>query len=167
MTRRIGFYTGTFDPVTNGHLDVLRRAARLCDELVVGIGVHPGKQPLFSFAERETLLRQAFARLPEAQTCTLEVTSFNSLAVDAARGAGATFIVRGLRDGADFDYEMSMAGMNAKMAPDIATVFVPASPEVRHITATHVRQIASLGGDVSAFTLPEVAQALQEKFRKP
>jgi pantetheine-phosphate adenylyltransferase len=167
MAMRIGFYTGSFDPVTNGHLDVLRQAARLCDKLVVGIGAHPGKTPLFSFAERDALLQRAFAGVPEAQTCMLQVTSFHSLAVEAARVAGATFIVRGLRNGGDFDYEMSMAGMNAKMAPDIATVFVPASPEVRHITATHVRQIASLGGDVSAFTSPEVAQALLEKFRKP
>jgi pantetheine-phosphate adenylyltransferase len=167
MTIRVGFYTGSFDPVTNGHLDVLRQAARLCDKLVVGIGVHPGKAPLFSLAERDALLKRAFASVAEAQTCTLQVTSFDSLAVDAARAEGATFIIRGLRDGGDFDYEMSMAGMNAQMAPDIATVFVPASPEVRHITATHVRQIASLGGDVSAFTLPEVAQALLKKFRKP
>jgi pantetheine-phosphate adenylyltransferase len=166
MSKRIALYTGSFDPVTNGHLDVLRKSALLCDQLVIGIGVHPGKVPLFTVAERSALLHAAFATLPQAESCELHVTSFSSLAVDAARAAGASIIVRGLRDGADFDYEMNMAGMNAELAPEITTIFVPASPTVRHITATHVRQIASLGGDVSAFTLPRVAAALREKFSK-
>jgi pantetheine-phosphate adenylyltransferase len=167
MIKRIALYTGSFDPVTNGHLDVLRKGAALCDKLVIGIGVHPGKSPLFSVAERGALLQSAFAAMKEARTCELQVISFSSLAVQAAREVGASFILRGLRDSADFDYEMNMAGMNAELADDIATVFVPASPAVRHITATHVRQIASLGGDVSAFTLAEVAEALRDKFSKP
>jgi pantetheine-phosphate adenylyltransferase len=167
MRKRVALYTGSFDPVTNGHLDVLRKSAALCDKLVIGIGIHPGKVPLFSVAERSALLQSVFSVTPEACSCELQVISFSSLAVDAARAAGASFMVRGLRDSADFDYEMKMAAMNAELADDVATVFVPASPIVRHITATHVRQIASLGGDVSAFTLPEVATALREKFRKP
>jgi pantetheine-phosphate adenylyltransferase len=167
MSKRVALYTGSFDPVTNGHLDVLRKGAGLCDKLVIGIGAHPGKAPLFTVEERSALLQSAFAAMKEARSCELQVMSFSSLAIEAARQVGASFILRGLRDGADFDYEMTMAGMNAELADDIATVFVPASPSVRHITATHVRQIASLGGDVSAFTLPEVAAALRNKFSKP
>jgi pantetheine-phosphate adenylyltransferase len=163
MTERIGFYSGSFDPVTNGHLDVLTNAAAFCDAVVVGIGIHPGKKPLFSVEERRTFLLQCFAVLPAA-SCALRVVTFDSLAVEAARAAGARVIVRGLRDNADFDYEMSMAGMNATLAPAIHTVFVPASPHVRHISATLVRQIAGLGGDVSAFVPPLVAKALAAKF---
>ena len=163
MAERIGFYSGSFDPVTNGHLDVLTSAAAFCDGVVVGIGFHPGKKPLFSVEERRTMLLQCFAALPIG-SCALQVVTFDSLAVEAARAAGARVIVRGLRDNADFDYEMSMAGMNATLAPAIHTVFVPAAPHVRHISATLVRQIAGLGGDVSAFVPPLVATALATKF---
>jgi len=164
MAERIGFYSGSFDPVTNGHLDVLTSAAALCDAVVVGIGIHPGKKPLFSVEERRDFLQQCFAALPIASNCRLRVVTFASLAVEAAHAAGARLIVRGLRDNADFDYEMSMAGMNATLAPAVHTVFLPASPHVRHISATLVRQIAALGGDVSAFVPPLVATALAAKF---
>ncbi len=163
MAECIGFYSGSFDPVTNGHLDVLTSAAAFCDAVVVGIGIHPGKKPLFSVAERQSFLLQCFAAPPIA-SCALKVVTFDSLAVDAARAVGARVIVRGLRDNADFDYEISMAGMNATLAPAIHTVFVPASPNVRHISATLVRQIAGLGGDVSAFVPSHVAAALAAKF---
>jgi pantetheine-phosphate adenylyltransferase len=166
MAARIGFYSGSFDPVTNGHLDVLTSAAALCDAVVVGIGIHPGKQPLFSVDERRSFLQHCFAELPIAATCALRVVTFDTLAVEAARAAGAGIIVRGLRDNADFDYEMSMAGMNRTLSPSIHTVFLPASPHVRHISATLVRQIAALGGDVTAFTPPLVAAALAAKFSR-
>lgn len=157
---RIGFYTGSFDPLTNGHLDVLRAGAAICDRIVVGIGVHPGKAPLFSSSERENLIRASAKSLNVA----LDVVTFDGLAVDAAKKAGASVILRGLRDGTDFDYEMQMAGMNATMAPAIQTIFLPASPAVRHITATLVRQIAALRGDVSSFVPADVAAALKTKF---
>ena len=157
---RIGFYTGSFDPLTNGHMDVLRSGAAFCDRIVVGIGVHPGKAPLFTSEQRETLIR-ACARDLGAE---VDVVTFDGLAIEAAKQAGATLILRGLRDGTDFDYEMQMAGTNATMAPAIRTIFLPASPGVRHITATLVRQIASLHGDVSAFVPPEVVTALKVKF---
>ncbi len=157
---RIGFYTGSFDPLTNGHLDVLRAGAAICDRIVVGIGVHPGKAPLFSASEREDLIRTSTKSLNVA----LDVVTFDGLAVDAAKKAGASIILRGLRDGTDFDYEMQMAGMNATMAPAIQTIFLPASPAVRHITATLVRQIAALRGDVSPFVPADVAAALKTKF---
>jgi len=161
--KRIGFTSGSFDPVTNGHKDVIARAARMVDTLVVGIGVHPGKPPLFSADERIEMLRAETAPINKQTGCELDIVTFDNLTVDAARAAGATQIFRGLRDGTDFDYEMHMAGMNGAMAPGIDTVFLPASPGVRHITGTLVRQIALLGGDVSRFVSPAVAKRLQAK----
>ena len=163
---RIGFYTGSFDPPTNGHLDVMVAGARLCDTLVVGIGVHPGKSPLFSPDERVALLQGACGAAVAAEGCTLQVRTFDGLAVEAACEAGAGLILRGLRDGSDFDYEMQMAGMNRSLQPALQTVFLPAAPSVRHITATLVRQIAALGGDVSPFVPPVVAAALAARFAK-
>jgi pantetheine-phosphate adenylyltransferase len=163
---RTAFYSGSFDPPTNGHLDVIERAARLCDRLVVGIGANATKAGLFTTDERLALVHQASASIVARSGLKLEAIVFTGLAVDAARAAGAQLIVRGLRDGADFDYEMQMAGMNGLMAPDLPTVFLPASPGVRHITATLVRQIAAMGGDVSLFTPPAVATALTAKFAK-
>jgi pantetheine-phosphate adenylyltransferase len=161
---RTALFTGSFDPVTNGHTDVIEAAALVCDRLVVAIGVHPGKTPLFSVDERRALIEGACETAVARRGCQLEVVTFAGLAVEAAREQGAGVIVRGLRDGTDFDYEMQMAGMNASLAPDVQTLFVPASPKVRHITATLVRQIAGMGGDVSAFVPPNVAAALRQRF---
>lgn len=165
---RIALYSGSFDPLTNGHVEVIRQGARLCDRLVIGIGVHPGKVPMFSAAEREALIRDICAHDLKAAGCAFDVVTFDGLAVDAAKAAGAQIILRGLRDATDFDYEMQMAGMNAAMAPGIQTVFLPASSNVRHITATLVRQIANLNGDVSSFVPAAVATALaQRRHAKP
>jgi pantetheine-phosphate adenylyltransferase len=161
---RTAFYAGSFDPVTNGHLDVVRHACRLADRLVVAIGVHPGKAPLFSAAERAEMIREEFGGLARDAGAELDVITFDDLAVSAARRAGATIFVRGLRDGTDLDYEMQLAGMNEAMAPDIQTVFLPASPMVRPITATLVRQIAAMGGDVSRFVPQTVADRLARRF---
>ncbi len=161
---RTAFYAGTFDPVTNGHVDVVRHAARLCDRLVLAIGVHPGKAPLFSPDDRLAMLEEACGALVRAADCELACITFADLVVTAARRTGATMLIRGLRDGTDLDYEMQMAGMNEAMAPDIQTVFLPASPIVRPITATLVRQIAGMGGDVSAFVPASVASRLKTKF---
>jgi pantetheine-phosphate adenylyltransferase len=158
------FYAGSFDPVTNGHLDVIRAAVRLVDRLVIAIGVHPGKAPLFSAEDRIAMLAEACGPIAEAAGCELKTTTFSDLAVTAARREGATMLIRGLRDGTDLDYEMQMAGMNEAMAPDIQTVFLPASPVVRPITATLVRQIAAMGGDVSAFVPAAVVARLKAKF---
>ena len=158
-------YTGTFDPLTNGHADVIRQASRMCGKLVVAIGVHPGKQPMFEAAQRADLIRASAASLMETG-CRLEVVTFDGLVVNAARQHGATIMVRGLRDGTDFDYEMQMAGMNGAMAPDVTTVFLPSSPQLRHITGTLVRQIAAMGGDVSGFVPAPVAQALAKRFAR-
>jgi pantetheine-phosphate adenylyltransferase len=164
--KRIGFTSGSFDPVTNGHLDVIRRAARMVDELVIGIGVHPGKTPLFSTDEKIDMLKAETAPIAKSTGCTIEISTFDKLTVDAAKAVGATLIFRGLRDATDFDYEMQMAGMNGTMAPNIDTVFLPASPSVRHITGTLVRQIALMGGNVSEFVSPAVARRLKSKAAK-
>ncbi len=160
-------YTGSFDPMTNGHLDVLRAGAAFCGRIIVGIGVNPGKSPLFSIEEKRDLIARCAANFAASSGCPIESATFSGLAVVAARELGATILLRGLRDGTDLDYEMQMAGMNGVMAPEVKTIFVPASPDVRHITATLVRQIAAMGGDVSPFAPPEVVAALREKFTRP
>lgn len=163
----VAFYPGSFDPMTNGHLDVLLQSLNLCERVIVGIGIHPGKAPLFTFEERSELIRSSvMAVLPNAEG-RIQVISFSNLAVDATRQAGASVLIRGLRDGTDLDYEMQMAGMNSQMAPDIQTVFVPAGATSRPITATLVRQIALMGGDVSAFVPAAVLKALTAKTARP
>ncbi|WP_407174579.1 pantetheine-phosphate adenylyltransferase [Bradyrhizobium sp. STM 3562] len=161
---RIALYPGSFDPVTNGHLDVVRHAVTLCDKLIVAIGVHSGKKPLFSTDERLKMVKDVFAPVAAAAGCAFDCTTYDNLTVAAAQQNNATIMIRGLRDGTDLDYEMQLAGMNETMAPDVHTVFVPASAPVRPITATLVRQIAGMGGDFSAFVPPLVAAALKAKF---
>ncbi len=164
MTTRTAFYPGSFDPVTNGHLDVVRQAASLVDRLVVAIGIHPGKKPLFTTEERLQMVREVFGPAVGDAGCELDCVTFDDLTVTAAQRAGATILIRGLRDGTDLDYEMQIAGMNESMAPDLRTVFLPASATVRPITATLVRQIASMGGNVSNFVPAPVADRLKIKF---
>ena len=159
---RTALYAGSFDPLTRGHLDVIRAGARLCDILVVAVGRHATKQPVLTHDARVALIRAEAGPVVRAVGGVLRVESFSGLAVAAARDVGATLVLRGLRGGTDLDDEMSMAGMNAAMAPEIQTVFVPASPETRFITATLVRQIAAMGGDVSPFVTPGVARALRD-----
>ena len=161
---RIALYAGSFDPVTNGHLDVVRQAAGLCDRLVLAIGIHPGKTPLFPFEERLAMLTETCGPIARAAGLEFACTTFDDLVVTAAQREKATLLIRGLRDGTDFDYEMQMAGMNGAMAPAVQTVFLPASPAVRPITATLVRQIARMGGDVTAFVPAAVAARLKAKF---
>jgi pantetheine-phosphate adenylyltransferase len=161
---RIALYAGSFDPVTNGHLDVVRQAARLADTLVLAIGIHPGKTPLFPAPVRRAMLEETCRPLAKKAGCKLDFVTFDGLVVAAAQKASATILIRGLRDGSDFDYEMQMAGMNGAMAPGVQTVFLPASPASRPITATLVRQIAAMGGDVSSFVPAPVAARLKKRF---
>ena len=161
MTRLVGFYPGSFDPVTNGHLDVIERACRLVDHLVIAVGTHHAKAPLFAHEERMDLLRRCMDPIGKRTNTEFTITEFNGLMVNAAREAGAKLVIRGLRDTTDYNYEMQMVGMNAQMAPDLQTVFLPSSPHVRHISATLVRQIAQLGGDISAFVPANVLKALK------
>ena len=166
MTERIALYAGSFDPLTNGHLDVLKASLAVADIVYAAIGVHPGKKPLFSFDERLALIEQATRHEFSGDAARIKVVAFDGLVVTAARKHGASMMIRGLRDGTDLDYEMQMAGMNQTMAPDLQTVFLPASPSVRTITATLVRQIASMGGDIRPFVPATVVDALTAKFAK-
>jgi len=165
MTKRIAFYAGSFDPLTNGHLDVLKGALAIADEIVIGIGVQASKQPLFSFEERVELIEAAARDEMGDDASRLSIVSFRGLLIDIAPRHDASILIRGLRDGTDLDYEMQMAGMNGTMAPHLQTVFLPASPAVRTITATLVRQIASMGGNVRPFVPAGVAAALEAKFK--
>jgi len=152
--------------MTNGHLDVVRASASMVDRLVLAVGIHPGKVPLFAAEERIAMLEEVCAPVARAAGCEIAFLTFADLVITAAQRAGATILIRGVRDGTDFDYEMQMAGMNAVMAPEVQTIFLPASPIVRPITATLVRQIAGMGGDVSAFVPAQVAARLKQKFAK-
>ena len=153
---KIGLYAGSFDPMTNGHVAILANALKIFDKLVVAIGVHPSKT---GFLDRSTR-RQVIETVAEDTGVRdrVNVREFSGLLVELAGEVGATAIIRGVRDGTDLDYELQMVGMNAAMAPDIPTVVFPSSVETRHITATLVRQIASMGGDVSPF-VPEATLA--------
>ena len=161
MTRLVGFYPGSFDPLTNGHLDVIERACKIVDTLVVAVGVNPSKKPLFSHPDRIELLRQTLEPMGERTATEFKIVDFTGLMVNAARANGAKLIIRGLRDTTDYNFEMQMVGMNAQMAPELQTVFLPSSPYVRHISATLVREIAQLGGDISAFVPLNVLKALK------
>lgn len=154
------FCPGSFDPVTYGHIDIVSHAASLCEKLVVGVGINPAKQGLFTADERISLIQEALRDNPG----TVEVISFSGLASAAAQRIGASVIIRGLRDASDFDYEMRMASMNSQLAPDLQTLFLPASIAVRPISATFVRQIAERGGNVSPFVPQHVVRALHEKY---
>ncbi|MEL7542524.1 MAG: pantetheine-phosphate adenylyltransferase [Pseudomonadota bacterium] len=161
---RCAFYSGSFDPVTNGHLDIIRRGARMVDRLVIGVGVHDAKAPLFDADARIAMLEEVTRHFAGDGIAAVEIVTFDDLAVDAAARCGAQLILRGLRNGTDLDYEAQMAGMNAAMAGDIETVFLASAPETRHIAANLVRQIARMGGDVRPFVPSSVAAQLAETF---
>jgi len=154
---RTGFYPGSFDPVTYGHLDVIARAARLVDRLVLGVGVHHGKKGLLPLEERLRLLEEVTAPIAATAGISIVISTFDGLAVDAARAAEAGIVIRGLRDATDFDYEVQMGQMNAAMAPDIETIFLAASPATRMIASSLVKQIATMGGDIAPF-VPDAAR---------
>lgn len=162
MTRLVGFYPGSFDPVTNGHLDVIERACKLVDTLIIAVGTHHAKKPLFGHDDRMALLKQVLEPIGKRTDTEVKIVDFDGLMVQAARANGAKLIIRGLRDTTDYNFEMQMVGMNAQMAPDLQTVFLPSSPHVRHISATLVRQIAEMGGDISAFVPQIVLKALKK-----
>jgi pantetheine-phosphate adenylyltransferase len=150
---------GTFDPPTLGHIDLVERAARLFARVTVGVAEHPTKQCLFSFGEREALLRASLAHLPN-----VAVAALDGLVVEACRRLGCDTIVRGLRSGTDFDYERQMAATNHALSPTVETLFLATSPAVSHLSSTLVRQIAGMGGDVAVFVPKPVARALGERF---
>lgn len=161
----IGVYPGTFDPVTKGHLHLIRRASHLVDHLIVGVSNNRNKTPLFTFEERQTMLTTDISNMVD-KGCEIEVRQFSNLLVDFAKDVSATCIFRGLRATSDFEYEFQMTGMNAKLDPNIETVFMMASDKWQFVSSSFVKEIASHGGDVSEFVTPAVAEALQKKFKK-
>lgn len=162
---RIGLYPGTFDPVTNGHLDVIDRAARLVDRLVVGVAINAGKGPLFPLEERVELVTSETDRIAARTGCEVLVVPFTGLLVDFARTHGAQMIVRGLRAVSDFDYEFQMAGMNHRLAPDVETVFLMASETNQFISSRLVKEVAMLGGDVTSFVPSLTLERIMQRVR--
>jgi len=161
---RVGLYPGTFDPVTNGHLDIIGRAVKLVDKLVIGVAVNIGKGPLFSLEERVAILERETAHLNTL--AVIEVRPFNSLLMHFAREVGAQMIVRGLRAVADFEYEFQMTAMNQQLDREIETVFLMADPRHQAIASRLVKEIAALGGDISKFVPAGVGEQLVAKLRK-
>ena len=161
---RIGIYPGTFDPITNGHADIIRRAIRIVDRLVIGVARNDGKGPLFPTDDRVEIVRDEVAHLENGDAERIEVRAFDSLLVDFARSVGATVVIRGLRAVSDFEYEFQMAGMNARLNPEIETVFLMASDRYQFISSRFVKEIGALGGEVSHFVSPRVARRLSDRF---
>ena len=164
---RIGFYPGSFDPITFGHMDVMARAARMVDKLVVGVGTHGSKQALLTPDERVALIKKVITPIAEHAGLKFDCITFSGLTVEAAKQAKASVIIRGLRDATDFDYEVHMAQMNAALTPEIETVFLAASPGTRMMSSSLVKQIGKMGGDTSLFLPPEAQAALQQALTKP
>ena len=162
--RRIGIYPGTFDSITNGHTDIIRRAIKVVDQLVIGVARNDGKGPLFATDERVEIVRDEIAHLENGDAERIEVRAFDTLLVNFAQAVGATVVIRGLRAVSDFEYEFQMAGMNARLNPDIETVFLMASDRFQFISSRFVKEIGALGGDVSHFVSPRVAARLLDRF---
>jgi len=161
---RIGIYPGTFDPITNGHADIIRRAIKIVDRLVIGVARNDGKGPLFATDERVEIVRDEVSHLENGDAERIEVRAFDTLLVNFAQSAGATMVIRGLRAASDFEYEFQMAGMNARLNPEIETVFLMASDRFQFISSRFVKEIGALGGDVSHFVSPRVAARLSDRF---
>ena len=164
--KRIALYPGTFDPVTNGHLDIIYRASSLCDVLIIGVAENIGKNPFFNISQRKFLIEEAVNASDinsKRKLGEIKVKSFDNLLIDFARSNSVTMIIRGLRAVSDFDYEFQMAGMNARLANDIETVFLTASERHQFVASRFVKEIALLGGDISSFVPSNVAKAIENK----
>jgi pantetheine-phosphate adenylyltransferase len=164
MAKRTGLYPGTFDPITNGHIDIIRRAVKLFDRLVIGVAINEGKGPLFPLDERVDLVKHEVAPIAQAAGVTITVEPFDILLMHFAEKVGANFIIRGLRAVSDFEYEFQMVGMNMALNREIEMVFLMAGAKHQAIASRLVKEIASLGGDISHFTSPHVAERVREKF---
>lgn len=166
MSERIGIYPGTFDPITNGHQDIIQRATRLVDRLIIGVAVNAGKGPLFTLEERVALVKAEVAAMKVNNATLVEVEPFDNLLMHFATSHGARVIIRGLRAVSDFEYEFQMAGMNARLNPDVETVFLMASERCQFISSRFVKEIGRLGGNVSSFVSPRVMSWLEKKLEE-
>ncbi len=164
MAERIGVYPGTFDPITNGHVDIIRRALRICDRLIVAVAENIGKNPLFTLEERLALVNHELGIVNGANGGKAQAKVFGGLLMHFAEENGAVMIIRGLRAVSDFDYEFQMAGMNARLDPDVEMVYLMASEQQQFIASRLVKEIASLGGEIESFVPPNTAKALRSKF---
>jgi pantetheine-phosphate adenylyltransferase len=163
-TSRIGIYPGTFDPITNGHTDIILRATKIVDRLVIGVARNIGKGPLFSTEERVAIVQEEINNLVDAETRRrVVVKPYDILTMHFAMEVGATVIVRGLRAVSDFEYEFQMAGMNNRLNPNVETVFLMANDKYQFIASRFVKEIAQLGGEVSHFVSPRVAQRIADR----
>ncbi len=167
MSRHVGVYPGTFDPVTNGHLDIIGRAARILDRLVVGVAMNAGKGPLFPLEERVELVKAETDAIAARTGTAIEVVPFEGLLVGFARQVGANVIVRGLRAVSDFDYEFQMTGMNRRLDQEIETVFLMASETNQFISSRFVKEIAQLGGDITSFVPKLTLERTLVRVRQP
>jgi pantetheine-phosphate adenylyltransferase len=165
LKQRIGVYPGTFDPMTKGHLHLIKRASKLVDHLIVGVADSPRKGPLFTQEERLRLVQTDIDNLHD-KSCDVTVQGFDNLLVHFAADVGAACIFRGLRAVSDFDYEFQMTGMNLRLAPEIETVFLMASDKWQFVSASFIKEIHAMGGDIGEFVTPAVLAALQDKFPK-
>lgn len=161
--KRTALYPGTFDPLTNGHLDIIRRAKHLCDKLVIGVAINRDKKPLFSLEERTEMVTFALADMDG--DCEVEVVPFEGLLMHFVESVGASMIIRGLRAVSDFEYEFQMVGMNRKLNPEVETVFLMSDVQNQAIASRLVKEIARLGGDVTSFVTPSVKKRLEEKYK--
>ncbi|MCK9992079.1 MAG: pantetheine-phosphate adenylyltransferase [Alphaproteobacteria bacterium] len=164
--QRIGIYPGTFDPIHNGHIDIIQRGARLVDKLVIAVAINEDKNPLFDLDERVTMMREETSRIKGDGIAKIEIVPFKNLVTQFAAEQGASVIIRGLRGVADFDYEFQMAGMNAQLNPDVETIFLMAEANNQAVASKLIREIARLGGDVDKFTTPAVATKLYKRFSR-
>jgi pantetheine-phosphate adenylyltransferase len=164
--KRIALYPGTFDPLTLGHLDIVERAVKLVDHLVIGVAANPAKLPMFTQSERVAMVRHETKPLAGNGHATIAVQAFDQLLIEFAEKVGAGMIVRGLRAVSDFEYEFQMVGMNQRLNSEIETVFLMADPRHQAIASRFVKEIAKLGGDVSPFTTPHVAELLIKRCQK-
>ena len=164
MADRTGVYPGTFDPVTNGHMDIISRAARVVDALIVGVAINAGKGPLFSLGERVEMVSEEIELAANTRDCRVEVRSFEGLLTNFATSCGASLIIRGLRAVTDFEYEFQMTGMNTKLNSEIETVFLMASEGEQFISSRLVKEIGSLGGDIGHFVSLRVRERMLLRF---
>jgi len=164
MTNLVGLYPGTFDPLTLGHVDIVERAVKLVDELVIGVAVNRDKSPLFSLEERVEMVKEEMARISKASATLIKVQSFEHLLMKFAEETGANIIIRGLRAVSDFEYEFQMVGMNQALNDEIETVFLMADARYQSIASRLVKEIARLNGDIASFVPKSVAKQLRAKF---